>query len=76
MMINMGRREEKKRQTQTRILEVAMPPFVDRGYERCTIDDIVKAAGIARGTFIFTLKTSLLFLRPCLMVFINPLLRS
>ena len=51
MMIFMGRREEKKRQTQTRILDGSAKLFVDRGYERCTIDDIVKAAGIARGTF-------------------------
>ena len=28
-----------------------MPLFVDQGYVRCTIDDIAKAAGIARGTF-------------------------
>ncbi|MEC8379879.1 MAG: TetR/AcrR family transcriptional regulator [Myxococcota bacterium] len=47
----MGRREEKKRITQSRILEMSGPLFVKRGYAQCTIDDIVKAVGIARGTF-------------------------
>jgi AcrR family transcriptional regulator len=47
----MGRREDKKRETQNRILEVALPLFVEHGYIRCTIDDIARDANIARGTF-------------------------
>lgn len=47
----MGKREEKKRKNQKKIKSSGLQLFVSQGYQGCTIDDIVKDAGIARGTF-------------------------
>ena len=43
--------KERRARTTSRILEVAVEVFADRGAEAPVIDDFVQAAGIARGTF-------------------------
>ena len=47
----MGKREENKKKNQNKIKTSSLKLFVSPGYQACTIDDIVKEAGIARGTF-------------------------
>lgn len=41
--------EERK----TQIVEISEHLFMKRGYENCSVNDIVKAAGIAKGTFFY-----------------------
>ncbi len=41
--------EERK----TQIVEISERFFMERGYENCSVSDIVKAAGIAKGTFFY-----------------------
>ena len=43
--------KERRARTESRILEVALEVFADRGAEAPVIDDFVQAASIARGTF-------------------------
>ncbi|QBJ96197.1 TetR/AcrR family transcriptional regulator [Rhodococcus sp. ABRD24] len=45
------RREEKKRRTRERLLDAGRTLFAERGFDRTTIDDIVVAADVSRGTF-------------------------
>lgn len=47
--VRVGR--ERSARTDTRILEAALAVFAERGPDAPVIDDFVKAAGIARGTF-------------------------
>ncbi|MBW7474428.1 TetR/AcrR family transcriptional regulator [Paenibacillus oenotherae] len=44
-------RELKKEQTRVRIKEAAMSLFAEQSYESTTIEQIVKLAGVAKGTF-------------------------
>lgn len=41
--------EERK----TQIVEISECFFMERGYDNCSVNDIVKAAGIAKGTFFY-----------------------
>ncbi|MBI4854548.1 MAG: TetR/AcrR family transcriptional regulator [Acidobacteria bacterium] len=49
----MGLREEKRTATRQQIISTAIELFTKRGYEATTIDDITKAARVAKGTFYY-----------------------
>jgi AcrR family transcriptional regulator len=55
-------REKKKIETRNKIFEVSARLFKEKGIENTTVDEIVKEAGIGKGTFFnyFPSKTSLL----------------
>jgi len=55
-------REKKKIETRNKIFEVSARLFKEKGIENTTVDEIVKIAGIGKGTFFnyFPSKTSLL----------------
>jgi len=59
---NMSLREKKKIETRNKIFEVSGRLFKENGIENTTIDEIVKKAGIGKGTFFnyFPSKTALL----------------
>ncbi|AOE49812.1 TetR/AcrR family transcriptional regulator [Kangiella sediminilitoris] len=46
-----GKREEKKEAVRQKILDVSLELFESHGYEAVSVNQIVKAAGIAKGTF-------------------------
>ncbi|MBU1137634.1 MAG: TetR/AcrR family transcriptional regulator [Proteobacteria bacterium] len=61
-----GVREEKKRQTRKAILEAAMTLFGTRGYEKTSVEQLAKAAGIGKGTIYSYFQTkSEIFLALC-----------
>jgi len=47
----MGRREDNKRQKREALLAAGVSVFGAEGYDRASIESVVKAAGVARGTF-------------------------
>ena len=47
----MGRRERNKQIKREAILRAGLNAFLQHGYERATIEQIVAEAGVARGTF-------------------------
>jgi AcrR family transcriptional regulator len=47
----MGRREQNKAEKRSRIEETALPLFLDHGFERASIEQVIAGADIARGTF-------------------------
>ncbi|WP_161522175.1 TetR/AcrR family transcriptional regulator [Bifidobacterium aemilianum] len=47
----MGRREDKARMTRSKILTVADRMIGEHGYEDVSVDELVAACGIAKGTF-------------------------
>jgi AcrR family transcriptional regulator len=55
----LGIREEQRLLTQRRILESALQVFAEKGYYASTVEDIVAAGGIARGTFYLHFKNKL-----------------
>jgi len=46
-----SRRERKKRETRQRLLECAWHQFLEKGYDETTVEDITRAAEVAKGTF-------------------------
>jgi len=44
-------RERQRRETRQRLYEAALEEFRARGFEAVQVEDIVRAAGVARGTF-------------------------
>ncbi len=46
-----ARAEKRRAETQARILDAACARFAADGYHRTSVDDIIRHAGIARGTF-------------------------
>jgi AcrR family transcriptional regulator len=50
---NEGRRERKKRETLRRIAETGLKLFIDKGYEKTTLEAIAAASGIARRTVFY-----------------------
>jgi len=42
---------ERRERTEARILEAALGVFAEKGHDAAVIDDFVRAAGVARGTF-------------------------
>jgi AcrR family transcriptional regulator len=57
-----GRRDRKKARTRREILEAAMTLFETQGFEAVTVEQICRAADVARGTFFlhFPAKSALL----------------
>lgn len=51
MSLKLGRREQKKINNRQAILEAGLEVFSNIGYERATINDIVKTSGLSVGTF-------------------------
>lgn len=49
----MGRREEKREATRQEILTAASELFRTKGYDATSVDDIVLAANVAKGTFYY-----------------------
>ena len=47
----MGRREEKKAEKRERIEKTALDLFLDQGFDRASIEQVISGADIARGTF-------------------------
>lgn len=47
----MGRREENNRRTKAAIVSNALRLFNERGFEEVTVEEITRAAGVAKGTF-------------------------
>jgi AcrR family transcriptional regulator len=45
------RAEERRTVRRAEMLRAALAAFSDRGYHRCSVSDIIEAAGVARGTF-------------------------
>ncbi|HWP66821.1 MAG TPA: TetR/AcrR family transcriptional regulator [Candidatus Limnocylindria bacterium] len=52
-----GRRARKKAQTRRNIYEAATALFLERGYDAVTIDDVCRAADVAKGTFFLHFPT-------------------
>ena len=48
---NLSRRERKKKETHRRLMKVALQLFREQGYEATTVEEITKAADVAKGTF-------------------------
>lgn len=46
-----GRRERKRRETRARIIEVAVPLFIARGFHEVTVDEITEAVDISKRSF-------------------------
>lgn len=49
-------REEKKRQTKLAITNAAFKLFSENGYESTKVEDIVKLAGVSKGTFLIIFR--------------------
>jgi AcrR family transcriptional regulator len=47
----LSRRERKKQETRQRLMEAALRLFRDQGYDATTVEQIARAADIAKGTF-------------------------
>jgi AcrR family transcriptional regulator len=61
-----GKREQHKQQTRSAILEAAMRLFTEKGYERTSITDLAREAGIGKGTIYSYFRTkSEIFLAFC-----------
>lgn len=62
-MIQVGKREDNAIATRQKLISTANRLIVDHGYEDVSVDDIVKASGIAKGTFYnyFERKEDLIF---------------
>ncbi len=56
-------REKKKVETKNKIFEVAGRLFKEKGFEKVTVDEITREAGIAKGTFFNYFPTKLSLLR-------------
>jgi AcrR family transcriptional regulator len=52
-----GRRARKKERTRREIFAAAVRLFLERGYDAVTVDDICRAADVARGTFFLHFPT-------------------
>lgn len=50
--------QQRRERTRARILAAALPVFAERGTEAPVIDDFIRAAGIARGTFYTYFRTT------------------
>jgi TetR/AcrR family transcriptional regulator, repressor for uid operon len=56
-VLKLRRRDQQREDTRNRIFEAALAEFRRVGFAEAQIDDIVRAAGVARGTFYFHFPT-------------------
>ena len=56
-VIKLNRRDHQREETRNRIFDAAIAEFSRVGFTDSQIDDIVRAAGVARGTFYFHFPT-------------------
>lgn len=56
-VVNLSRRDQQREETRNRLFEAALAEFRRVGFTEAQIDDIVRAAGVARGTFYFHFPT-------------------
>ncbi|GIW42630.1 MAG: TetR family transcriptional regulator [Candidatus Binatia bacterium] len=56
-VVDVPRRERKKRETRRRIYEAAVRLFLERGFDAVSIDEICERADVARGTFFLHFPT-------------------
>ena len=65
MNVELGLRARKKQQTRDALAQAAQHLFLERGFERTTIDDIAAAADVSRRTYFryFPTKESVVFSR-------------
>src|SRR5262245_13297237 len=53
----LGRRARKKARTRQAIYDAAMALFLERGYGAVTVEDVCRAADVAKGTFFLHFPT-------------------
>jgi AcrR family transcriptional regulator len=56
-VLKLGRRDQQREETRNRLFDAALAEFRRVGFAEAQIDDIVRAAGVARGTFYFHFPT-------------------
>ena len=56
-VVRLNRRDQQREETRSRIFDAAIAEFQRVGFADAQIDDIVRAAGVARGTFYFHFPT-------------------
>jgi AcrR family transcriptional regulator len=56
-VLKLSRRDQQREDTRNRLFEAALAEFRSVGFADAQIDDIVRAAGVARGTFYFHFPT-------------------
>src|ERR1700747_1676263 len=56
-VLKLRRRDKQREDTRNRLFEAALAEFRRVGFANAQIDDIVRAAGVARGTFYFHFPT-------------------
>jgi AcrR family transcriptional regulator len=56
-VVNLSRRDHQREETRNRLFEAALTEFRRVGFSEAQIDDIVRAADVARGTFYFHFPT-------------------
>ncbi len=56
-VLKLSRRDQQREDTRNRLFEAALAEFRRVGFADAQIDDIVRAAGVARGTFYFHFPT-------------------
>lgn len=55
--VEVGSRAERSRQRKRQLLQVARQLLLEQGYERTSVSSIVRAAGVAQGTFYLYFKS-------------------
>ncbi|MEZ4321208.1 MAG: TetR/AcrR family transcriptional regulator [Myxococcota bacterium] len=70
----MGRREDNKRQKREALLAAGLAVFGAEGYDRASIEQIVKEAGVARGTFYLYFEDKLALFRALSSAWVDELL--
>jgi AcrR family transcriptional regulator len=56
-VLKLSRRDQQREETRNRLFDAAVAEFRRVGFAEAQIDDIVRAAGVARGTFYFHFPT-------------------
>lgn len=72
----MGLREEKRAARRAAILEAGRTLMLEQGYERCSVEKIAAACGIARGTFYLYFDDKQALLRALLEALYGPLVEA
>lgn len=70
----MGKREDNKRQKRSALVAAGVAAFREEGYERASIERIVRDAGVARGTFYLYFPDKLALFETVMDTFAAPVL--